>query len=255
MRKKITKNSFLGLTAIWMYCLFNFHCVYAQTLSDSAIYTLSLNQAYTFYKKTIGENLHLFTGNEYVAPSAKGQKLLGNPYFLSDQFLDGSIYYDGRYYEQIPMHFQIQDEKLIITHPVTHTPIELLNEKISYFTIGNYEFFKIPAQTASLLHTSKLYYNRLYNGSVIIWALRDKKYTLSAKAEDQTATYKEYDQYYLQKGNNFYSIESEKELLKVLPEKKAELKKFIRLHYLKFNADLEKNLILTVQYYDQINNL
>ena len=255
MRKINIKNSFWGLTAIWIFCLFNLHCAYAQALSDSSVYTQSRDQVYALYKKAIGENLHIYSGNEYVAPSAQGQKLLGNPYFLSDQFLEGSIYYDGNYYKKIPVHFQIQDEKLIITHPVTHTPIELLNEKISYFTIGNYEFFKIPAQTASLLHTSKLYYNKLYNGSVIIWAIRDKKYTLSAKAEDQTATYKEYDQYYLQKGNNFYSIESEKELLKVLPEKKAELKKFIRLHHLKFNADLEKNLILTVQYYDQINNL
>jgi hypothetical protein len=85
--------------------------------------------------------------------------------------------------------------------------------------------------------------------------LRDKKYTLSAKAEDQTATYKEYDQFFLQKGTVFFSVESEKGLLKVLPEKKAELKKFIRLHHLKFNADIENNLLQAVQYYDQIKNL
>jgi hypothetical protein len=255
MRKLNIKSSFWVQTAIWIYCLFPLHSIYAQALSDSAVYSQSLDQAFTFYKKTMGENLHLYSGNEYVAPSAQGQKLLGNPYFLSDQFLEGSIHYDGSYYEKIPMHFQIQDEKLILTHPVTHTTIELLNEKISNFTISNYEFFKIPPDIASLFHTSKLYYNRLYNGSVIIWVLRDKKYTLSAKAEDQTATYKEYDQFFLQKGTVFFSVESEKGLLKVLPEKKAELKKFIRLHHLKFNADIENNLLQAVQYYDQIKNL
>ncbi len=49
----------------------------SQTIADTALQHQSLEKVNGSYKKGIGENLHLYSGNEYVAPAAFGQKVSG----------------------------------------------------------------------------------------------------------------------------------------------------------------------------------
>ena len=73
----------------------------------------------------------------------------------------------------------------------------------------------------------KLYAEKIYAGNETIWGIYEKKFTLSSKAEDQTATYLDYNEYYLEKENTFYEIDSENKLVTLLKDHKSELKKFI----------------------------
>ena len=254
MRKKFRFQHFSLHKLTTIICFLICHVAFSQSEADSALYNQSLKNVNAFYKNEIKENLHLYAGNEYVKPSALGQKVNGFPYFLSDSLLEGSIYYDGSFYNGVSIHYQIFNEKLIVNVPFYNTLIELHNEKIKFFFIGHHEFLKIPPDAASALHTNKLYYERLYSGQETLWAIREKRFILSAKAEDQSDNYFEYDQYFLEKGSAFYTVGSKKELLNALSDRKAELKKFIRQNKLKFKNETESSLIKAIQYYDQTKN-
>ena len=227
----------------------------AQSKTDSSIYHESLTNTVQYFKKSIKENLHLFEGDEYVYPPSFGQKIFGFPYYFSDGLLPGSIYYNGQFYDNVMMRFDLLNEKVVIIDPYFNVPIELHNEKIDSFFIDQHEFIQMTPRNDDALHTNRFFYERLYNGKEILWSIHEKKLMLSAKAEEQSANYVQYDQYYLQKDSVFFGFDGKKKLLSLLSDKKSELKKFIRKNKLKFKTGSEKSFIKIIQYYDQIKKL
>ncbi len=250
--KEKNKPFFRNLLLLFPLCTFLYNQpVFSQTETDSLLYKISLGETYSLYKKEIKENLNLYAGNEYAAPDPFGQKVIGSPFFLSENFLLGSLFYNNILYDSIYMHYQLPGDKVIINDPFNYIHIELSNEKISFFVIANHKFTKISVNAAEALHTTKIYYEELYSGKELIWSIRNKNFTLSPKAEDQTASYVELDQYFLQTGNTYHKIDSEKELLNALGVKK-ELKKYIREHKLNFKKNFEYAIVNVVQYYDNL---
>ena len=227
----------------------------SQSATDSTLYTQSLQKAKSLYKNFIAENSHLYAGNEYLKPSTQGQKLIGTPYFLSDNMLVSTVLYDGKKYDSVLLHFQIPDNVLVLINPVSNVSFQLLNEKVGYFIIDHHEFNKISTKAALAMHTNKLYAEKLFAGKEIVWGLYEKKFALSSKAEDQSATYIDYNEYYLEIGNTFYAVNSESELLNILKDHKSELKKFISKNKLRFKQDPENTLQKTMAYYDQLTQL
>ncbi len=242
-------KSLTTLFTVFIICLLS---VQSQPSADSSIYLKSVQKSKDVYKTFIAENSHLYAGNEYFKPSTQGQKLIGTPYFHTDSFLVASVFYDDKRYDSILLHFEIPDNALVLTNPVTNTSYQLLNEKVAYFIIDHHEFDKLDVKAALAMHTNKLYAEKIYTGKETIWGIYEKKFTLSSKAEDQTATYLDYNEYYLEKENTFYEIDSENKLVTLLKDHKSELKKFISKNKLKFKKDPENTLQKTLFYYDQL---
>ncbi len=227
----------------------------SQSVTDSTLYTQSLQKVKSLYKHFIAENSQLYAGNEYLKPSTKGQKLIGTPYFLSDSLLVSTVGYDGQKYDSVLMHFQIPDNVLVLTNPVSNVSFQLLNEKVDYFIIDHHEFNKISEKAAQAMHTNKLYAEKLYGGKETAWGIYEKKFTFSSRAEDQSVTYISYNDYYVEMGNHFYAINSEHELVKIFKDHTSELKKFISKNKLSFKRDPENTIQKTLAYYDQLTQL
>jgi len=63
----------------------------------------------TLSAATMGNNLRLYTGPEYVR---NGIKALGYPFFQSEDALDGSFVYDGASYDHIPLQYDLVTDEV-----------------------------------------------------------------------------------------------------------------------------------------------
>ncbi|MBS1915065.1 MAG: hypothetical protein JST87_02245 [Bacteroidetes bacterium] len=220
-----------------------------QLVNDSVLVEQAKENLTKTYNNSLNENLHLYTGEEYIR---NGQKLKGSPFFGSGGVSTGSVFYDGNLYEGVQIYYDLTHNEIIIDNYANNGNIKLVPEKINSFSIFNHYFVHIipNLQNADVLHEG--FYDRLVNGKVSVYARREKQ--LRIAATDEESKYVEYNYYFIQKNNKFYKIEDKSSLLSVLNDKKDQLKKFIKANKLNFRKRLEEAIVKTTDYYIQLIN-
>ena len=61
------------------------------------------------------------------------------------------------------------------------------------------------------------------------------------------------DRYYIRKDGNMYRVRKKRSILKVLADRKKEVKSFIRTNYFDFRTNPDYQLTEVVRYYDSLN--
>ena len=224
-------------------------CAYAQNpVADTTTFKESLKTARALYLSTVKENYALYNGGEY---GKKQGDINGFPFFESPGMLKGSVYYKDNWYSDLNLQFDITSEQIVIQDYQKNNLIALQNERIPEFIIDGHSFFRLD-NSASL--NGNGYYEKLCSGSLTLWVKRIKKMELSAKNEDHTTRFKEFDSYYIQKERTFYSFNNERSLLRLLEKKKTEIKKYISQQDISFKHDFENAALKIVLFYNQVAN-
>jgi hypothetical protein len=215
-------------------------------------------------QKQLGSNLRLFTGAEYIR---NGQHAQGYPFFLSDQPLDGSLLYDGAYYDHTPLQFDLVTGDIVTPDAAAGASISLVKEKLPRFSLAGHPFVRLPMADDSDRTMSPGYYELLEdgpslledgttlpkNGPILLVARHEKKLVFPTNSEDPVK-YLSFDSYFIRLDGRYTRVEGRRSLLNILADKKDLLKKFIRQHDLNFNKDLEKALQQSIHYYTQLKN-
>ncbi len=213
-------------------------------------------EAINYFKRGVNENALLYSGNEYVefvSLESLHQNINGTPFFMTDSLVDGMVSYGGVSYT-LPVKFQLLDQKVLINHPVTHTLIELFNERVDYFSIGKHQFYKIPTGLVKLTNSKQIYAERLLEGQISFWKLHDKILKPTKKAEEQTATYTNYDQFAIERSGIWTKIKSEKDVFSFCADKKQQVQDYVKKEAVDFIQNFEFATIKVLKYYDSISN-
>lgn len=213
--------------------------------SDSLVLSSSRQSLTKFYDQTVGENARLYNGIEFIDPFQR-EVIEGFPYFLIDDWQDGSIFYDGHLYQNIPLLFDIYKNRVIVDHPKSHTKIELIPEKIKYFTISDKYFVQLKSPTAG-------FYQELYGGEIKVYARHYK--TIQEKIGDKTMIieFLTKRKLFIQRDGIYHTITSKKSALSVLKEYKSELNKLLGEEKISFKKNKEYALARMGRYFDQLN--
>ena len=214
------------------------------------LYEQTQENIISVYKDKMGVNLGLYNGSEY---QYSGHNVKGFPYFKSADTLQGSVFYDGNLYDNVPMYYDLVNDELVILNYSKDFPIKLVTDKITYFIIDKCKFLKAGKSDLTLPGSSG-FYEELYNNKTGIFAKKEKILRLSAKAEDNTASYVEYRRYFIYADNKMHEVSNEKSVLKVFQKRKSDLKKFIHVNNLDFKKNFEEAIVKTAQQFDQIGN-
>jgi hypothetical protein len=228
--------------------------VAAQNSRDSLLMEQSKQKAANIYKNTLNENELIYSGNEYVefiSMDLANQIVKGNPYFITDSLMEGTVSYSGIQY-MLPFKFHLINQKLIIIHPKTNSPIELQNENIDHFEIGGHVFHKIPKALHVLIPTKQIYAEQIHKSHFELWVLHEKLLKATKKAEDQTATYVSYQQFVLQKNGVWSKLKSEKDLINFCQDNKHQIEEYIRSQNINFDKNFESAVLMVLKYYDSI---
>jgi len=208
----------------------------------------SFADAVSVYRKTMGENIHLFTGSEYVDYD---HRITGNPLFNSLFFTKGFIIYDNIAYADIEMMYDILNDDVVIKN-YTGKALLLTKEKISSFNLDGHYFVKIITDsTVTGMKTG--FYDVLNDGATKLLVKRKKELTEKIELENLESSFTQHDQYYIMKDTVYHTVRDKRSALNVMKDRKSELTKFIRQDKLKFRKNFETALLKTVVYYNSLN--
>ncbi|PWT77280.1 MAG: hypothetical protein C5B59_04480 [Bacteroidetes bacterium] len=253
LNNSVRINSTDGLMIrIWtLFLLLNFTAGYVRCQngnSDSLIYQQSVKSAVDLFYKSMNENIHLYNGSEYVSFNYQSNK---NPFFVTDSFEEGALFYDSVLYHAVPLAYDIYFDELITYRYRLPYRIKLVPEKVGWFTLNGHTFVRIQADSTSGLPGTG-YYDRLYNGKSMVLAKR-KKITADIVVENvYSFRYQESDHYFVKKDGAFIPVHNKKTTMHVFKDRKKELLKLLKKNKIKFKTNPELAIARAAEYYDQI---
>ena len=221
---------------------------YAQQPTDTAAAAQPVTPLQSYILTRLGADSRLFNGREYIR---NGTPAKGFPYFEWDSLMPGSLEYDGISYD-IPLEYDLAQDQLVIREYASNILISLVSGKTAHFSVGSHHFRYFGPGLAYLPEPG--FYQELYAGTHITLLARRRKNLLLPSSPDEKAQYLQINAYFLLLNGSGSKINSEKELLDILSDKKEELKKYIRKSHLSFTRHLEGSLIQIIAYYQQIKS-
>ena len=205
----------------------------------------SFQSARVFFHNRVKENTHLYAGKEFINYSVN---IKGHPFFETDQMQIGSVFYDGTLYENIPLLYDIVAQEIVITRYNSDERIKLLNEKVKYFIFDGHRFENIFSAEGRDENITNTFYDLMFDGKASVLIKRIKHIKSGIRAEDPTS-FVEGDELYVRNGKNLYVIDGKNSVLQAFGDRKDEIKNFMRKNKLRFKKNMEKELILTAEYY------
>jgi hypothetical protein len=221
-----------------------------QLQQEDSLRSISFNNCKDVYYNAIGSELALSNGTLYheFTPSDTDQ---GIPYFGTDEFTEGTIYYDGIYFENVPLLYDIVHDKVITSLSTSINKLELISGKIKFFEINGHRFLSLIIQEntsktqvgfVELLHDGKL---KLY----VKWQKERKKITESGEMQIQ---YEDQNRIYVNKGNKFFDVKTKSSLLQLMEDKRKEVLKFIRENHLDFKGHQIESSLKVISFYESM---
>jgi hypothetical protein len=217
--------------------------------SSSSDQSASFKNTLTWFQNEIGEDAHLYTGKEYT-PYEKGIK--GDPFFVSAQMQSSDIFYDGTLYTNIPLLFDIVRQEIVVNRYNQNVRIQLLSEKVKYFTLEGHRFENIALAEGKEEYSSNGIYDVLFDGKASVLVKRIKRIKNPVKAEEPPVFVEE-DVFYIRNGNSLYAVDSKGSLLQALNDQREPAKSYLRKNKFRFKKNIEKELIMIAAYYSTLN--
>lgn len=233
-----------------MVLLFLTGRVTAQQLSKDHSGT-ALKNAIHYYDQEIARNSMIYTGPGYIG-NYGGMK--GHQYFVDNYWETGSVTYAGSPYDSIDLMYDVYQDQLLIENFNSKgylSPIRLYGPEVNSFTLFGYYFEWIDADTTSGFKPG--YYNVMFQDKGLrLLVKRKKEVTTSDEIGVIREMFVESDRYFIWKDGGYHQVRRKRSVLKLLPDHKKELKRFIHDHRLTFRHQADVYLTKVVKYYSTL---
>ena len=178
-------------------------------------------------------------------------KAIGNQFFLSDSFLKGSVFFNGRRFDNLDLLYDIKSDELLLkteSHPVIIMNKEMVDSFILVFNNRDYHIINFGNESSGVLRG---YVNIIYDGPSTLYVKYRKNFQPLAVDGRYDLFYFE-NSAYLKKGNEIMPVAGKKKLLTLLEYKKKDIRHYIRSNSVKLRQKDPETYIPLLQYYDSL---
>ncbi|HOX82412.1 MAG TPA: hypothetical protein PLJ60_17480 [Chryseolinea sp.] len=210
--------------------------------SDTAFISASVVNTKNVYSRVMKEQVYLNNGGDYIDYRPLKDE---HPYFISNDWITGSIGYNGERYDSVSLMYNIHSDQVISEQFSSFIMIELVRDKIQFFSIYGHDFVMLQEKTIPYG-----FYDQLYKGKTSLYAKRYKEFIETISAAQMQRSFLEKSKYYINKDGNYYLVKSKKSVIQVLSDRKKELKQFIRKNHIRFWENREGALIRLTEFYN-----
>lgn len=222
---------------------------FSQSGADTAFVSAAVQSARDVYQRTMGSQSSLFNGSRYAPPE---YSLEQHPFFDSDDWLTGNVFYDGEYFQNVFLMYDLSTRQLVTEHTPSGQAIQLVREKLDHFTILDHHFEKIDPASVNETLPAEDFYDILYAGETKLVARRQKIRKEEIEAAGIEIKFEEKNRYYFYKNGAFFPVRNKAGILKLMTDKKAEMKKFLKRQRLPFAQNREMLLTRLARHYDSL---
>jgi hypothetical protein len=231
------------LTIALLLFFFNAN-IAAQTIiqCDTAFVSSAQANIKKMYAVVFKEQTQLCNGGDYVDYRPLKDE---HPYFISDDWITGTIQYDNEAYDSVSLLYNIYTDHVIAEQSPPSIMVQLIRDKVQSFSIDGHTFifFKEGGLPTG-------YYDQLCNGKITLYAKRIKEFRETISSSEIERDFSEKSKYYIGKDGHYYSIRNKKSVLNVLGDRKREINQFIRQNHLHFSKARELAIIRIAQFYN-----
>lgn len=215
-----------------------------ESASFNAVTIDSLPDPRELYAETILLSQYLFNGPRYHTYSRKEET---HQFFKTRDLLSGHIRYDGRDYGPFEMQYDINLGSLVIRQPSNGYLIQLDSSKIEHFNLEDDYFEKIV--TAPQLPPG--IYQILNDGPTKLYCLRKKRRIEKAENLVLRIEFVDSNVFYLGLNSSFHRIHRKKDLYRLFPNRKQEIRSKLKGYQPRFKSYPEHALLDVVKMIDQ----
>lgn len=199
------------------------------------------------------EHSNLYNGPEYIDYSRKYFLKTGHQFFFSDSPQQGAVYYNGRYFPNVNLWYDLVLDQVVLLHPSTSYTPRLVDEHVSSFLIDGRRFLRLISDSITNNNIQTGYYQVLVDNNIQILAKRVKLFNERLEQGNKNVEFYSKDKYYLRKNNLYYLIYNKSSILKYMTDHEKEIQKFIKSNQLKFSKkSRELDIIELAEYYNTL---
>lgn len=210
---------------------------------DTAFVATAVENTKNMYLKVIQEQIQLYNGGDYVDYRSQNDE---HPYFISEDWITGSIQYDRQQYDDISLLYNIYTDQVIIEQSSSTIMVQLIRDKVQTFSLNGHQFIMLEIKDLP-----KGFYDQLCNGKVNVFAKRIKNFQETISSSQIHRDFIEKSRYYISKDGHYYQVKSKKSVLNVLSDRKRDLNQFIRQNHLRFRKNREAAIIKLAEFYNR----
>ncbi|WP_109299074.1 hypothetical protein [Aquimarina sp. AU474] len=210
---------FVGLLFI-LFLNIKFSLVYSQSVSDKEVY-------YQWFDDSVKkENTSLYNGTVFV----NRYRVIGEKhrFFTTNDFLTGTISYDGQKYYNLPIQYDVYQDELIVKlkQGYREVPLQLIKSKVHSFVINNTPFVNIVNDSLAQNNRDGFYEVLLKTPTLSLLKKYNKgrrKRIKNGQAFYEFAASSDHILFYNQK---YFDVGSKKEVIEVFPQFKDDINSF-----------------------------
>ncbi len=204
--------------------------------------------AYFLPQEIPGNSQLLINGRIWIN---QHEKVVGDQFFISSNFLPGSLVFNGRKYSDINIKYDILNDELLLA--LSYKPVIILNkEMVDSFIL------KIEGKPYNFINLGndkdlpvKGYVNVLYNGPTALLVKYVKKIQPLGFEGKRDLFYQEHS-IYIRKDTTIFQISGKRDLLEYLNDRSMELKYYIKSNKLRIKKKEPETFIPILNYYDRL---
>ena len=207
-------------------------------------------QAGIFSEKVLPES-PLYNGVEHLDYHPH---TIGKPYFLSLDWINGTIYTNGLIYKNVPMKYDLVKDRVIIRHHNGFYKIELVSQQIDSFLISGHSFSRLQPNR-ELLIPSMGFYEVVHTPLIQLVIKRQNKVVefidnrvLARRVEERT-------QVFADREGKRYTINNLKDLLELMPEHRKAIQRHLKKEGIRYRKDKVQAATTAIAFYNQLNNV
>lgn len=205
----------------------------------------------SFFNASIQQQSRLYNGLSYLG---YGSNVDGSANFQDlNTFSKGSVVYDGFRFENTPLMYDLNQDKLVSLLG-EFSKYSLISNKVTEFHLNDHHFTYINVIDTTTSVIKSGFFDLIYNGNTKILVKRSK--SMETSINDNMIRYyfvpKTY--YYIARDQKYEVISSEKSFLNFFKDKKIALKKRLKESKIKFRKQPEAAMILLASYYEHSEN-
>ncbi|RAK66653.1 hypothetical protein [Hymenobacter edaphi] len=223
----------------------------AQTEADSVTLAATVSHLHARYLDARKQESFLYNGVAYVPNTPP--RAIGHPFLGSTEPQTGSVLYDGYDFQDLSLLYDLEQDALVLANLGGPLRIKLISEHVDNFRLGTRRFVWLPGRGHRDMSAG--FYEVLFADAATPVRLLGR-YTKKLERKGGAELRYEFHEgaaFFLQTPQGYVPVGSAAAVVATLPERKKELKDFVRSQHLKFNKEQRAASLTTlVAYYDSL---
>lgn len=174
----------------------------------------------------------------------------GHAFYTTKDWYTGSVLYDGVWYRDLTMMYDLLKDAIIVKHP-NGVPITLYSERIQQFNIAGSYFVRLGVDKDKVIRPG--FYQVMAAGDVTLYARRSKLIEERIVGNEIERKFIDNNHFYAYTNDSYTWLKKPKTLLSLLNEKKQKVTQYMSAQKVSYKREPERAMLMIAEYNNQLH--